>query len=43
VTPVKNGWHAKVELRFPLLGEMLGYEGEIYPKKSTTPCPCTAS
>ena len=30
-TPIPGGWHAKVQLRFPLIGEMLGYEGEIYP------------
>ncbi len=30
-TPVPGGWHAKVQLSFPLIGEMLGYEGEIYP------------
>ena len=34
VTPVENGWHAKVQLKFPLIGEMLGYEGEIYPNHS---------
>lgn len=31
VSPVDGGWQAKVQLRFPLIGEMLGYEGEIYP------------
>ena len=30
-TPGLGGWHAKVQLRFPLMGEMLGYEGEIHP------------
>jgi hypothetical protein len=30
-TPVPGGWHATVRLSFPLIGEMLGYEGEIYP------------
>jgi hypothetical protein len=30
-TPVPGGWHVKVQLFFPLIGEMLGYEGEIYP------------
>ena len=30
-TPVPGGWHAKVQLSLPLIGEMLGYEGEIYP------------
>jgi hypothetical protein len=43
VTPIPHGWHAKVELKFPLLGKMLGYVGEFYPNKSTTPCLCTPS
>jgi hypothetical protein len=30
-TPVPGGWHATVQLSFPLIGEMLGYEGEIFP------------
>lgn len=38
-TPVPGGWHAKVQLSFPLIGEMLGYEGEIYPNKSTPHAP----
>lgn len=33
-TPVPGGWHAKVNLSFPLIGEMLAYEGEIYPTHS---------
>jgi hypothetical protein len=33
-TPVPGGWHAKVQLSFPLIGEMLGYEGEVYPTHS---------
>jgi hypothetical protein len=35
-TPVPGGWHAKVQLSFPLIGEMLGYEGEIYPYVGST-------
>ena len=38
-TPVPGGWHAKVRLSFPLMGEMLGYEGDIYPKNSTLHAP----
>ena len=34
-TPVPGGWHARVQLSFPLIGEMLGYEGEVYPVNGT--------
>ncbi|MGI8981498.1 MAG: DUF4166 domain-containing protein [Pirellulaceae bacterium] len=37
VTPLQHGWHAKVQLMFPLIGEMLRYEGEIYPQLKNPP------
>lgn len=40
VTPIPGGWRAEVRLDFPIVGEMLRYEGEIFPYESRSALTC---